>query len=285
MIELKKLHLMRKILFFLLPVMVAFSSCDDYGKKVAVGQSEVFYKGDGVTKENAEKLGEFLVKNKLFDKEQKSSAQITKDSNTYFVHLVMDAKTMDPSVKLNMWKLQADLSKDVFGGATARFAFTDDHLKDQEVLAPVGKVKEANTSVTFDSKDFSAQAMQSLAAFLLQKKLLTADKEADLFVRNENGAPVVRIIVQKEVIQPIETEVMPVFGYWQYLIQQQFPALQKSTFWLTTTAFEDYKKVPALTADEVAQIQNEQATEKAAVTETGEANTQETTAAPASQQP
>lgn len=249
---------MRKFLLLLLPVMVALSSCDDYGKKVAVGESEVFYKGEGVTQKDAEKVGDFLVENKLFDKKQKSSAQVTKDGDTYVVHLVMDAKTMDPGLKLNMWKLQADLSKNVFDGSDARFAFTDERLKDQETLSPVAVAKVGKTSVTYDSGDFTKKPMQNLATFLQEKGLLTADKEADILVKKDGEAPVVRIIVNKDYIKENEETVLPVFGYWQYLIQNNLPAFKKATFWLTTTEYADYKKVPVLTDEEVAKFESSQ---------------------------
>jgi hypothetical protein len=259
---------MRKFLFLLLPVMVAFSSCDDYGKKVAVGESEVFYKGEGVTQKDAEKVGDFLLENKLFDKKQKSSAQVTKDGDTYVVHLVMDAKKMDPGLKLNMWKLQANLSNEVFGGADARFAFTDERLKDQETLGPVAVAKVGNTSVTYDSGDFTKKPMQNLATFLQEKGLLTADKEADILVRKEEGQPMVRIIVNKDYIKENEETVLPVFGYWQYLIQNNLPAFKKATFWLTTTEYADYKKVPGLSDEEVAKFESSQAETAATPTET-----------------
>lgn len=260
-------HLMRKILLLLLPVVLLFSACDDYGKKVAVGKSEVFYKGEGVTQKDAEKVGDFLLQNKLFDKKQKSSAQVTKDGDTYIVHLVMDSKTMDPGLKLNMWKMQANLSTEVFDGADARFAFTDERLKDQETLSPVAVAKSGKTTITYDSGDFTKKPMQNLAAFLLEKGLLTADKEADILVKKDDENPVVRIIVNKDFIKENEETVMPVFGYWQYLIQHNLPELKKATLWLTTTEFADYKKVPRLTDEDVARFENSQAETSNASTE------------------
>lgn len=248
---------MRKLLLLLLPVMVAFSSCDDHGKKITVGKSEVYYKGEGVTQQDAEKAGNFLVENKIITKEQESSAQVTKSDNTYLVHLVMDTAGMDPAVKLNMWKLQADLSKNVFNGADARFAFADDRLKDKEVLGPVAVAKEGNTSITFDSGDFTKKSMESFAQMLLAKGMLTPDKEADILVRKENNVPVVRVIVVEDNIKGNEEAMLPVFGYWQHLTQANVPVLQQSTFWLTTTQYKDYKKVPKLSDDVIASFDAE----------------------------
>ena len=59
---------MKKIMLSLL-VVVALTACSNHGKKVKIEgtKAEVYYKGDGVTEDDAKKTGEFLKSVSLFN--------------------------------------------------------------------------------------------------------------------------------------------------------------------------------------------------------------------------
>lgn len=274
---------MRKALFLLLPALLALSSCDllnGYGKKVVIGESEVYYKGDGVTEKDAQNVGNFLLENQLISKEKRSSAQVTKKDSTYTVHLIMDAKKMDPSLKLNMWKLQSDLSAEAFNGAAARIAFTDDKFNDEEVLAPVSELKAGKGSVIYNSAEFKPQSISELSEFFKVQGFLTDDKETNLFVTKEEGAPVIRVVYDKEFMQQNEATALPVFGYLQYLIQTNYPAFKTAKIWLTTKNYEDFKTIPDLSQQEIAAFENSQT---GSAGSTASYNTADSTAAASAQ--
>lgn len=244
------------LLLLLLPVAVAFSACDNYGKKISVGQSEVYYKGEGVTPQDAEKTGAFLLQKELISKDKQSSAQVIKEGNTYVVRLVMAHKEVDPALKLNFWKLQSDLSKEVFNGADARFALTDDHFDNEELLDPVNTFAMGRATVFYDSGAFKKDAISNLANFFKEQELLSEEKEANMFVRKEDNIPVIRVVYDKAFMEANEEQVLPVFGYLQHLIQTNYPAFKTARIWLTTQAYQDFKKIPELSADEVARFEN-----------------------------
>ena len=243
---------MQKLLLFLLPAVLILSSCNlfnNYGKKVKIGESEVFYKGDGVNEGNAEKAGNFLVKYKLISKKKKSSVQVTNEENTYIVRLILDPKKLDESVKLNMWKLQDDLSQEVFGGKPARFAFTDETFKDLEVLNPVNKIEVGKGSIYYDNSEFKKSEAKKLADFLQEKQYMSEEKEVDVFLSKENDAPVVRLIVDKDKVEENKAAIMSTFSYWQSLIQDEV-LNKKAKIILTTVEYEDFEKVPKLTTEQ-----------------------------------
>ncbi len=276
---------MKKLLLLVLPVLAVLTSCDNYGEKVAVGESEVFYKGDGVTQKDAQALGEFLKENELFVNDEKRSAQLLKEGNKYIVNLVVDKKAAAPSFRLNLWKLQSNLSNSVFAGADTRFSFTDDKFNNGDVLEATNVVKLGTASIYYDGGAIKKTDVQQLGEFLQAKGMLTEGKEADLLVRSESGAPTIRVIVDKAYMEENLELVLPAFGYWQHLVQNELPAFKKANLLLTSTAYEDYKKVPTLSAEELAQFEKSFA-ETTNATQTSDANitAAETANVPAAQE-
>ena len=250
---------MKKLLLFILPVLLGLSSCNlfnNYGKKVKIGESEVFYKGEGVSEEDAEKVGDFLIKYELINKKEKSSVQVTKEDDAYVVHLIIDPEKMEKSARLNMWKLQHDLSEDVFDGKQARFAFADDKLKDLDVLEPVNRLTVGKGGIYYDNSEFKKSEAKKLGDFLQEKQYMGEEKKVDVFLIKEGDAPVVRLVVDKDLVEQNKETVIPAFSYWQSLIQNEVLD-KKARLVLTAVNYEDFKKVPKLTAEEKQAFENQ----------------------------
>lgn len=249
---------MRKLLPLVLPLSVAIFSCDDYGKKVEIGKNEIFYKGEGVTKEQAEKTGAFLKEVSWFDDKEAGSAQITKDSNAYIVHLVSDKAKVSDALRWNLWKTQEQLSASVFNKQDARFAFADEKLKDFEILPSVDAIKSGQGTIYYEHNSFKKEEAENLAHFLEGAGYLSQDKQVDVLLRKEGGAPVVRLIVDKEALAQNEDVALLTFGYWQSLIQDA--VLSKDTkVVLTGPDFVDLKPVPPISAADKAALEAEMA--------------------------
>lgn len=249
---------MRKLLFILLPLSAAITSCDDYGQKVEIGKNEVFYKGEGVTQEQAEKTGAFLKEASWFDDSAAGSAQITKDTNAFVIHLVAEKAKLNDGIRWNLWKLQEQLSATVFNNQDARFAFADEKLNDFETLSSVDAVRAGQGTVYYESKAFKKEEAQKLADFLEGAGYLNQEKQVDVLLRKESSTPVVRLIVDKEALAQNENVVLLTFGYWQSLIQDA--VLTKDTkLVLTGTDYQDIKPVPAITEADKQSLEAEMA--------------------------
>lgn len=70
---------MRK--FLILSITLLFISCSNYGEKITFNGTDVYYK-DGATKEEAEKLGNYLVESGFSNKDKKKSVQLIRDSDS-----------------------------------------------------------------------------------------------------------------------------------------------------------------------------------------------------------
>src|SRR5579875_241694 len=151
---------MKKILLFLLPVSLLFTSCDlfnNYGKKVSINdKNEVYYKGDDVTENNAKDLGNYLEKTGFFNPQKEETAQVLKNKNDdkYTVKFVYDKDYFNKnSDQLNVifWLLQDQISQNVFNGKKVSIALTDNKLNNFQTFDDVNKVSIGNDDVYYKS--------------------------------------------------------------------------------------------------------------------------------------
>lgn len=69
------------MLIILIPIIgILLQSCDNYGEKLEFGKGELYYKAP-VSKELANKLGNFLVESGFFGNENPVSVQLLKENN------------------------------------------------------------------------------------------------------------------------------------------------------------------------------------------------------------
>jgi hypothetical protein len=122
---------MRKILGFL-AVLVFLISCNSYGDKLKINdKSEVYYK-DGATKEDAKKLGDYLLQNGYFDTKSQKSIQLSKNKDTFNVKFVVDKKRAESEMKDTEGTFTALgmlLSYQVFNGKPTRIMLADQYMK------------------------------------------------------------------------------------------------------------------------------------------------------------
>lgn len=124
-------------LYLLLALMIfSFSACTNHGKKVTIegSKGEVYYKGDGVTKEDAEKLGVYL-KNKVpyFDNERRKSIQLAKAKDAgYDIRFVVDKKKLEESPEAieSFGQIGAALSVDLYNNEPVNILLTDTKFKE-----------------------------------------------------------------------------------------------------------------------------------------------------------
>jgi len=247
---------MKKIFLFLLPVLV-LASCnvfDNYGNKITSGKSEVYYKGDHVTKEQAQGLADFLKESGYFDDETGRSVQLTKDEDDYIVHFVVDQKKITDDARLNWWKFQDDISKNVFDGKSVRVALADEKLKDLEVLDPIALYKSGKSTLYYDNAEVKKGEAKKVADFLSELKLFGDEQESDVFYQKEDGVPVIRLVVNPK---KITDEILPAFSYYQEQMKETVFDGKKVKLILTSTKYEDMDPLPKLTDEQRQAFENE----------------------------
>lgn len=128
----------RSIVLFLLFISIStitFTSCQNYGKEVDFGNLQIFYK-DGVSKELAMKLGEYLIKNGLMDEDHSGiSLQVLKNGALYQLKIVVkDNFENNPEYAEGFTKLASILSANVFEGAEVEVYACDKQFRIKKVF-------------------------------------------------------------------------------------------------------------------------------------------------------
>lgn len=128
---------MKKLFFLLCSAgTLLLTSCDDYGKKIAINnKSEIYLKGDSVTEADAKKLGSLLLDQKVFDNKKERSVQLSKEHGTYTVRFVYDKDVFEKdkeSVLYSFKVFQWMIADQVFNKAKTAVVLSDDLFKDYQ---------------------------------------------------------------------------------------------------------------------------------------------------------
>jgi hypothetical protein len=134
---------MRKTIFLLLTIcaMTTLPGChlffSDYGEKMTFGACELFYK-NGVTAEEAKKLGDYLLSEGFFTEENPNSVQITKKDDIYIFHMVTKNEYFkDDNFAHTAGFMAMDLSTDVFDKNKVNIELADENFETRkEILCP-----------------------------------------------------------------------------------------------------------------------------------------------------
>lgn len=111
------------------------SACSNYGTRLEFNGGELYYT-QNVTEPEAKKLGDYLVKEGMFNGTPKT-IQLDKSGSTYQVRMVIQAGKENDKEILDGMKIYAtDISKDVFANAATEMHLCDDSLKTLKVVKP-----------------------------------------------------------------------------------------------------------------------------------------------------
>jgi len=255
---------MKKLLLGLLVVM-ALGACSNYGKKVKVEgtNAEIYYKGDGVTEDDAKKTGEFLKGVSLFSSGKDASLQLTREGDVYTIRMVYDKKVADTLKGLDdAFKLiAAQASKDVFGGKKVNIALANKSFKDYKTIAfdeAVAKSLEepatptdAGTVLTkedFDHdsagdvdfywKGISDEESKTIADYIVQNGSFSGGT-AEIYMTKENG----RYIIRFPVIESAQNDptVIAKIGEVSKQIKDNLFADAAYSFYMTDINFKTIK--------------------------------------------
>lgn len=127
---------MKKQLYILLLLLsIIISSCNPYGEKLEFKATEVYYT-EHVTKQEAQKLGEFLVSSEFADG-RKKSVQLTKneESGNYTFRMVTNEKAQkEDSYDILFKAISIQISDSVFNGKAVDFHVCNNTFKTLRVI-------------------------------------------------------------------------------------------------------------------------------------------------------
>jgi hypothetical protein len=157
---------MKRILLFMAVIAVTAAACNSYGKKVKVNdKSEVYYKGDGITEDDAKRLGNYLLSSGYFDSTTEKSVQLSKSADTFNVKFVVDKKKVDAmqNSELIFSLLGMQLSEVVFAKKPVKVILANEYMEGFKDI-PAYTFNESDTTVSepaADSTTISSDTTQS----------------------------------------------------------------------------------------------------------------------------
>ena len=108
----------------------------DYGTKINFGENNELYYTESVTSEQAQSLGEYLVKGEFFANDgNERTVQLNKSGSTYEFRMVVKTGLDQDQATIDLMKeVAAELSANVFNGETVDVHLCDDTLKTLRVV-------------------------------------------------------------------------------------------------------------------------------------------------------
>ena len=134
-----------KVKFLFLAILggLAFCSCNSYGDKYKLSDKHsVYYKGGGVTEDDAKKVGAYFTEIGLFTTENTMDVQISaeKNSNDMKIRYVVDKSKVTPEAEAELIKISSDMAGKLYPGKALDVILTDSKFEDIKDLG-VAKVE------------------------------------------------------------------------------------------------------------------------------------------------
>lgn len=102
------------------------------GKKYTVNDKHhIYYKGDGVTEEDAKKAGNYFNSIGLFgDTDMDVQIDAEKNSSDMMVRFIVDKSKVTPEVETGFLNIGNDMAAKIYPNKTLHIILTDDHFDD-----------------------------------------------------------------------------------------------------------------------------------------------------------
>jgi hypothetical protein len=180
-------------------VLLALTGCG-HGPMVQHGSIEVYYT-EGATKEEADRLGAYLVK--VWPGADRRSVQIKKTPDGYQFRMVVRKEFQHDDKALNQLVFDgARISRDVFNGAAVEMHACDEHLRTLKVLPPRADVRygilQGKAEVFFAGNVPKAEA-EKLANFLATR-MVNEPAAVSFKLARRDKAMEVHMVVRDEVL-------------------------------------------------------------------------------------
>ncbi|HEY0355697.1 MAG TPA: hypothetical protein VGC29_05810 [Flavisolibacter sp.] len=248
---------MRKILLCAVAVSVLLTSCDlfgNFGKKVEINEkNHVYYKGDGVTEDDAKKLGNYFVEAGAFDGKEEKSIQLSKDGDAYVVRLVIKEDVINKErerYETIFWYWQDLISENVFEGKKTKVILTDDKFKDLVTLDEMQKIKSGDAHfVYYKGKGITEKEAKEVASKFEENGIFPYTTGSVLLTK-EKGGLVVRFLPSAEQVQADKDVYYATLSNLQYLVGKYVLDNKEVKLVVIDEEFNDVKKFDELTADQ-----------------------------------
>ncbi|NLJ06779.1 MAG: hypothetical protein GX437_03810 [Sphingobacteriales bacterium] len=192
---------MMKKAFYTIVLLLLAVACSNYGEKLEFNKGQLYYT-ENVSSEDAQKLGEYLVKVGFFDGNPKT-VQLDRRNDTFLFRMVVKKEKQDDSNSVVLLKLFAmKISGEVFNGSPVNAYICDDRLKTVREIRYEGfgkriRIKNGDLYYTMNVEEAEAQ---KLADFLLKNQFY-GDEEKSVLIDRTDGIYQFKMVVKPEFLE------------------------------------------------------------------------------------
>jgi hypothetical protein len=169
-------------------VFMLMASCNNFGKKIVVDGTEVFYK-DGATKSQAEQLATYLKKEGFSDGTKKSVQLSIDEKTSHFIFKMIVSEDVATSGKKDFVfkSFSRNLSKEF--GKPFLFQLCDNQFKMMREFKPsdIPKSIYANKTQIFYTDPMTETAVNKLADFLISSGFSDNNAKSVEIIKNEDS--------------------------------------------------------------------------------------------------
>lgn len=192
---------------YLIALMIlALSACSNYGEKIEVNGTEVYYK-DGVTKEMAMQLGEFLDREEFSDGSTKSVQFYRNETSGVltFKMVTTEEFASDPSYEMIFKEFARNLRTEF--DQPVDFLLADNSFETLKTFAAADLpevIKAKGTDVHY-TENVSRDMAEKLAAFLIESEF-SDDTPKSVMLDKEGNTYYFRMVVKEGFAENTATE-------------------------------------------------------------------------------
>lgn len=160
---------MKRLYFLLLLCAVALLGCTSHkGQRETFGGGELYYK-DGITADEAKKLGKYLQSVGFFSDETPQSTQLGKRGNAYVFRLVVaDEAVKDESMARILGFMSMDIAADVFDGSPVDVELMDEGFTTQKTIASPGERSITGKAIVYRFNEVDKATADKVTAYFTQ---------------------------------------------------------------------------------------------------------------------
>ncbi|HEX6915477.1 MAG TPA: hypothetical protein VF145_09560 [Chitinophagaceae bacterium] len=136
---------MKKMILVCTLLSAAVCGCNNRGEKLMINdKSELYYKGDNVSADEAKRLGDFLLRNNYFDTISKKTVQLTKTVDTFNIRFAVDEDRVknDAGAEMLFSIMGSAISSMVYNGKPVKVILADQEMKDFKTFPVTGSQTE-----------------------------------------------------------------------------------------------------------------------------------------------
>jgi hypothetical protein len=118
-----------------------FSNCSSHGDKVEINSKSEVYIKNGGTREDAKRLGDFLLQNSYFDSTTEKAVQLSKSKDTFVVKFIIDEEKFKntPQADIGFQFMHMLLRDSVFAGQPTKVLLTNNKFETIETVKAFSK--------------------------------------------------------------------------------------------------------------------------------------------------